>query len=56
MFKLQKTRIHNMQGAVYISHTPVILKQSQGHQTYNNVGPKQGYNHAQFERSCVNGV
>ena len=57
MFKLQRTRIQNMQFAVYISDTPVTLKQSQGHQTYNdNVDPKQGYNHAKFERSCFNGV
>ena len=39
--------------AVYISDTTVTLKQSQGHQTLNdNVDPKQGYNHAKFERSC----
>ena len=35
----------------------MTLKQSQGHQTYNeNVNPKQGYNHAKFEGSCFNGV
>ena len=46
-----------MQFAVYISDIPVTLKQSQGHQSYNdNVDPKQGYNHAKFERFCVNGV
>ena len=45
-----------MQFAVYISDKPVTLKR-QGHQTYNdNVDPKQGYNHAKFERSCFNGV
>ena len=45
MFKLQKTRTKTTQFAVYISDTPVILKGSQGHQTYNNiVDPKQGYN------------
>ena len=50
MFTLQRTRIQNMQFAVYISDTTVILKQSQGHQTYNdNVGPEQGYNHAKFQ-------
>ena len=43
--------------AVYISDTTVTLKQSQGHQTLNdNVDPKQGYNHAKFERSCFNGL
>ena len=36
---------------------PVTLKQSQGHQTYtDNVGPKEGYNHARFERSGLNGI
>ena len=45
-----------MQFAVYISDKPVTLKR-QGHQTYNdNVDPKQGYNHAKFERSCFTGV
>ena len=35
----------------------VIFKQSQGHETWNdNVDPKQGYNQAKFERSCINGV
>ena len=33
------------------------LKQSQGHQTYNeNIDPKQGYNHAVFESPCFNSV
>ena len=37
--------------------TPVTLKQSQGHQTFNdNVDPKLGYKHAKFERSCFDGV
>ena len=38
--------------------TPVTLKQSQGHQTYNkNVDPsEQGYTHAKFERSRFNSV
>ena len=54
-YKGQKSKTRNF--AVYISHKPVTLKQSQGHQTYNgNVDPKQGYNHAKFERSCFNGV
>ena len=45
------------QFAVYISNTPVTLKQSQGPQTKNdNIDPKQGYTHAKFERSCFNGV
>ena len=57
MFKLHRTKIQNMQFAVYISDTTVTLKQSQGHQTYNdNVDSKQGYNHTEFERSCFNGV
>ena len=35
----------------------MTFKQNQGHQTYNdNVDPKQGYNHAKFERACFNGV
>ena len=56
-FKLQRTRKQTTQFAVYISDTPVTLKESQGHQTYNeNVHPKQGYNNAKFERSCFNGV
>ena len=39
--------MQSMQFAVYISDTPVTLKQSQGHQTYNhNVEPKKCYNHA----------
>ena len=46
-----------MQFAVYISDTSVTLKQSEGHQPYNdNVDPKQGYNHEKCERSCFNGV
>ena len=57
MFKLQRTRFQNKQFADYISYIPVTLKQSQDHQTYNlNVDPKQGYNHAKFERSCFDGV
>ena len=57
MFKLLKTRIQNMKFAVIISDTPVTLKQSQGHQTYNeNVDPEQAYNHAKFERSRCNSV
>ena len=35
----------------------MTLKQSQGHQTYDeNVDSQQGYNHAKFERSCFTGV
>ena len=46
-----------MQFAVYVSDKPVTLKQSQGHQTYNeNVNPEWGYNHAKFERSHFNSV
>ena len=52
MFKLRRTRIQNMQHAVYISTTPVTLKQSQGHEPYtDNVDLKQGHNHAKFARS-----
>ena len=41
-FKLPRTTIQNKPFAVNISDTPVTLKQSQGHQTYNdNVDPKQ---------------
>ena len=55
--KLWKIRNQNMQSAIYISDTPVTLKQGQGHQTYNdNVYPKHGYNSAKFERSCFHGV
>ena len=57
MFKLQRRGIQNTQVAVYISDTTVTLEQSPGHQTYNdNVDPKQGYNHATFERYCFTGV
>ena len=43
--------------AVYISDTHVTLKQSQGHQTYNeNVDPEQGYNHTKCLRSCFKSV
>ena len=46
-----------MKFAVYPSDTPMTLKQSQGHQTYNdNVDPKEGYNYAKFERLCFKGV
>ena len=34
----------------------MTLKQSQGHQAYDNVDPKQGYNHAEFEGFCFDGV
>ena len=44
------TRIQTTQFAVYISDTPVTLKQSHGHQTQNeDVDPEQGYNRAKFE-------
>ena len=56
-FTLHRTRFPNTQFAVFISDTPVTLKQRQGHQNYNdNVDSKQGYNHAKFERPCFNGV
>ena len=57
MFTLQRTRIQNMQFAVYISDTPVTLKQSQDHQSYNaNEDAKRGYNHATLEKFCFNSV
>ena len=47
--------MHNLQ--FYISDTHVTLKQNQGQQTFNeNVGPKQGYNHAKFERSHFHSI
>ena len=56
-FKLQWIRIHITQFAACISDTPVTLKHSQGHQTHNeNKDSRQGYNHAKFERSRLNGV
>ena len=43
--------------AVYISDTPLTLKQSQSNQTENDkVDPKQGYKHAMLDRSCFNDV
>ena len=55
--KLQRTRINNKQFALYISDINVTLKQSQGHQTYNeNVDSKQGYDHAKFHRACFHGA
>ena len=37
--------------------TPVILKQDQDHQTwYDLIEPKQGYNHAKFERPPLNSI
>ena len=55
--KQQRTSIQNTQVAVYVSDTPVTLKQSQAHQTYNvNVDPKQGFNCLKFERSCFHSV
>ena len=48
---LQWTGISNTQTAVYVSDTPAALGHGQSHQTwYQLVGPKQGYNHAKFER------
>ena len=45
------------QVAAYDSDTPVILKQGQDHQTwYKLVEPKQCYNSAQFEKTCLNSV
>ena len=43
--------------SLQFSDIPVTLKQSQGHQTYNeHVDPKHGYNQAEFERICCTGV
>ena len=54
MFKLQRTRIQNKQFAVNISDTPVTLKQSQGHKTWNDiVDHKQGHNHAKFDDALI---
>ena len=45
------------QSAVYISDTPVTLKQSQGHKTRNeNADQEQGYNYATFESSHFNSI
>ena len=57
MFKLQRTRIQNTLFTVHISDTLVALKQSHGHQAYNdNADTKESYNYAQFERSHFNSV
>ena len=34
----------------------MTLKQGKGHQTYEMVDPKQGYNHAKFARPLLNNV
>ena len=63
----QEVKKHNLH---FVFLTPVALKQSQDHQTYNenldpeqdhqtyneNLDPEQGYNHAKFERSRFNSV
>ena len=42
---------------VYDCDTPVILKQGQGHQTWNKlVDPKQGCNNGKFEKPRLNSV
>ena len=42
---------------VHDSDTHVTLKQGQGHQTwYELVDPKQGYNNAKFEQTCLKSV
>ena len=52
IYRQQEPKTHI---AIYISDTPVTLKQGQGHQTLNdNADPKQYYKHATFERSCFN--
>ena len=56
-FKLQRTRIQMTQFAIYISDITLAFFQGQSHRTYHyNVDPKQGYNHAKFERSYITGV
>ena len=46
-----------MQFAVYISATPMTLKQSRCHQTQNEtVDSKQGYDHAKFKKYYFNGA
>ena len=55
MFKLWKTRIRNMRFAVHSFDTPAALKQWLSNLN-DSVDPKQGYNHAKFERSCFNGL
>ena len=51
--KLQWTR----KNCIYVSDTPVTLKQIQGQQTSNeNVDAEQGYSLAKFERSRFIGV
>ena len=48
-YSAQESKI-STQFAVYGSNTPLILKQSQGHQTWHvSLDPHQGYNHAKFE-------
>ena len=56
-FKLVDKNLKKKQFAVYDSHTPVTLKQGQGHQTWCAlVDPKQGYNNAKFEQTCLKNV
>ena len=43
--------------AVHASDTPVALKQDQGHQSWDRLADlKQGHNHANFERPCLDSV
>ena len=56
-YREQETKTRNLQFIFLTLRHLVILKQDQGHQTYNdNVDPKKGYNHAKFDWSCFNGV
>ena len=49
-FKLQRTKIQNVQFALYISDAPVTFKQRQGHHPWNNnVDSKQGNNDAKLK-------
>ena len=51
MYRQQSEQESNQHSLQLINIWPEAFKQSQGHQTYNeNVDPKQGYNHAKFER------
>ena len=47
--------MHNLH-FIFLTHL-YLKKKNQDHQTYNeNIDPKQGYKHAEFERSRFNGV
>ena len=54
--QLHRIIIQNTQFPFYISDASVTLKVSQSSSLNDNVTHKQGDNHAQFEKSCINGV